>query len=61
VDLFGDRSLLVTHMCRRKARLHDATARQTLAHLQVLWGYPVTLQEIDADNDRVLGEIRAGS
>ena len=59
VDLAGDRSLKLTYLSRRKQRLHDASARQTLAHLQVLWGYKVTLQEIDAETSRVLGELRA--
>ncbi len=59
VDLTGDRSLKLTYASRRKQRLHDASARQTLAHLQVLWGYKVTLQEVDAETSRVLGELRA--
>ena len=59
VDLTGDRSLKLTYVSRRKQRLHDASARQTLAHLQVLWGYTVTLQEIDAETNRVMGEFRA--
>jgi stage V sporulation protein R len=60
VDLFGDRTLLLTYVARNKARLQDASARQTLAQLQVLWGYPVTLQELDPETDRVMGELRAG-
>jgi stage V sporulation protein R len=59
VDLAGDRNLKLTYLSRRKQRLHDASARQTLAHLQVLWGYKVTLQETDAETGRVLGELRA--
>ncbi len=59
IDLAGDRSLKLSYVSRHKQRLHDASARQTLAHLQTLWGYPVTLQEIDADTNRVLGELRA--
>jgi stage V sporulation protein R len=59
IDISGDRSLKLTYLSRHKQRLHDTSARQTLAHLQVLWGYKVTLQEIDADSDRVLGELRA--
>jgi stage V sporulation protein R len=60
VDLFGDRTLLLTYVARNKARLQDASARQTLTQLQVLWGYPVTLQEVDPETDRVMGELRAG-
>jgi stage V sporulation protein R len=59
LDLAGDRSLRLTHIAHNKERLHESSARQTLAHLQVLWGYKVTLQEIDAENDRVSGEFRA--
>ena len=59
IDLAGDRSLKLTYVSRRKQRLHDASARQTLTHLQVLWGYKVTLQEVDAETSRVLGELRA--
>ena len=58
IDLSGDRSLKLSYVSRRKQRLHDASAKQTLTHLQVLWGYKVTLQEIDAETDRVLGELR---
>ena len=59
IDLAGDRSMKLTYLSRHKQRLHDASARQTLAHLHVLWGYKVTLQEIDAESERVLGEMRA--
>lgn len=59
VDLAGDRSLKLTYSSRHKQRLHDASAKATLAQLQVLWGHKVTLQEIDAESGRVLGEMRA--
>ncbi len=59
IDLAGDRSLKLTYVSRHRQRLHDTSARLTLAHLQVLWGYNVTLQETDAESGRVLGEMRA--
>ena len=59
IDLVGDRSLKLTYVSRHKQRLHDASAQQTLAQMRVLWGYDVTLQEIDAETDRVLGEFHA--
>jgi len=59
IDLAGNRGLKLSYLSRHKQRLDEPSARQTLAQLRVLWGYDVTLQEIDAETDRVLGELRA--
>jgi stage V sporulation protein R len=57
VDLFGNRSLKLTHESYRGARLEAASAKRTLQHMQTLWGYQVCLQEKDADSGKVLGEL----
>ena len=61
VDLAGDRSLLLAWRARRHQRLHPASARQTLAQIQILWGHKVTLREIDDESGSTLGDITAAA
>jgi len=56
VDLFGNRSLKLIHESHRGVRLDPALTKKTLQHARVLWGYPVCLQEREADGGRLLAE-----
>jgi spore cortex formation protein SpoVR/YcgB (stage V sporulation) len=57
VDLFGSRTLKLTHESYRGARLDGEMAKKTLQFAQALWGYRVCLQERDAESGRVLTEF----
>src|SRR6202012_2079661 len=50
VDLAGDLRLMLQHLVVRGAQLHETAARHVLQHLADLWGYDVSLAEIDAAN-----------
>jgi stage V sporulation protein R len=50
VDLAGDRRLMLQHVVVRGARLQETDARPVLQHLADLWGYDVSLTEVDAGN-----------
>ena len=50
VDLAGDRRLMLQHTVAGAAQLEEADARQVLQHLADLWGYDVSLAEIDRGN-----------
>jgi len=50
VDLAGDRRLMLQHVVLGGSQLQDADARQVLQHLADLWGYDVSLAEVDAGN-----------
>jgi stage V sporulation protein R len=54
VDMHGDRLLRLEHRTRPGQLLHQGDARQTLAHLQTLWGYRVALKEVDSQSGREL-------
>ena len=56
VDLFGNRSLKLTHDSIRGVRLDAELARKTLHCAETLWGYRVHLQERDSESGRVLAE-----
>jgi len=59
-DLAGSRKLVLKYACRGGNRLHEPSAKLTLRHLQVLWGYPVVLQETEEGSDKVLSELLVG-
>ena len=48
VDLAGDRRLLLRHAVVDGAQLQEKDAKLVLEHLAALWGYDVSLQEIDS-------------
>ena len=50
VDLAGDRRLMLQHVVVGGSQLQDADTRQVLQHLADLWGYDVSLAEVDAGN-----------
>jgi spore cortex formation protein SpoVR/YcgB (stage V sporulation) len=50
VDLAGDRRLMLQHAVAGGAQLHETDARRVLQHLADLWGYDVSLVEVDAAN-----------
>ncbi len=59
VDLEGDRRLMLQHRCRPGQRLAQHDAEQTLRYAAALWGYDVTLQEVDTDTEAVLATYTA--
>jgi spore cortex formation protein SpoVR/YcgB (stage V sporulation) len=48
VDLAGDRRLMLRHTVLKGARLNEKDASRVLQHLADLWGYDVSLVEVDA-------------
>jgi len=50
VDLAGDRRLMLQHTVVGGARLQETDADHVLQHLADLWGYDVSLAEVDAAN-----------
>jgi stage V sporulation protein R len=50
VDLAGNRRLMLQHTVMGGAQLHETDARHVLQHLADLWGYDVSLAEVDAAN-----------
>ncbi|WP_029604565.1 SpoVR family protein [Kozakia baliensis] len=58
-DLQGDRILKLEHRTRPGHLLQPSDARLTLAHLAELWGYGVTLKEVDNQTGRELGSYMA--
>lgn len=59
VDLTGDRRLILHHRANDRMLLDETDTRLTLQHLADLWGYGVTLREIDAATDAVLRDHQA--
>jgi spore cortex formation protein SpoVR/YcgB (stage V sporulation) len=50
VDLAGDRRLMLQHTVVGGAQLQEKDAEHVLQHLADLWGYDVSLAEVDAGN-----------
>jgi stage V sporulation protein R len=50
VDLAGDRRLMLQHTVVGGAQLQETDAKHVLQHLADLWGYDVSLAEVDAAN-----------
>jgi spore cortex formation protein SpoVR/YcgB (stage V sporulation) len=50
VDLAGDRRLMLQHTVVGGAKLQEKDARHVLQHLADLWGYDVSLAEVDGAN-----------
>lgn len=44
-----DRSLTLTHISRRGRPLEQGEAEKTMAHVERLWGFPVTMEVADAE------------
>jgi len=55
-DLRGSRTLVLQHQVRDDCVLDALEARRVLRHLANLWGYPVTLREVDPETEDVLAE-----
>lgn len=58
-DMQGDRVLRLEHRTLAGRLLDPTDARLTLAHLADLWGYGVSLREVDQQTGRELGVYRA--
>jgi spore cortex formation protein SpoVR/YcgB (stage V sporulation) len=50
VDLAGDRRLMLQHVVVGGTQLQERDAEHVLQHLADLWGYDVSLAEVDAGN-----------
>jgi spore cortex formation protein SpoVR/YcgB (stage V sporulation) len=59
VDLDGDRRLVLQHRALNRVLLEERDARLVLQHLADLWGYDVTLREIDPAGEQLLKEHSA--
>ena len=59
VDLAGDRRLMLQHRTRPGRLLGQRDAEATLGYVAELWGYEVTLKEINVENDAVLATHEA--
>ena len=51
VNLEGDRRLILQHAMLHGMRLEERATKEVVQHLADLWGYDVTLREIDAGGD----------
>lgn len=60
VDLGGDRRLMLEHRTQSGHLLAENDARVTLELLASLWGYEVSLAEVDAATGRILRQHRVG-
>ena len=54
VDLTGDRRLVLEHRVMDGRLLEERSTRMMLRHLANLWGYPVSLAEVDPTSEHVL-------
>ncbi len=54
VDLLGDRKLVLEHRLQDDQRLDPATLTKTLRFVRELWGYPVSMREVDAATGKEL-------
>ncbi|MBK5265164.1 MAG: SpoVR family protein, partial [Alphaproteobacteria bacterium] len=59
VDMAGDRHLMLEHKVTNGIVLAAEDADQVLQHLANLWGYGVCMNEVDAENGKILKEHRA--
>jgi stage V sporulation protein R len=50
VDVWGDRSITLTHQYTNRRALESVEALKTLEHFKTLWGYTVHLESVDATN-----------
>jgi stage V sporulation protein R len=53
VDVWGDRSITLTHQSTNRQLLKEEETLKTLEHLTYLWGYDVHLNSISADGKTV--------
>jgi stage V sporulation protein R len=56
VDLLGDRHLRLQHTVHNDVVLAEGTRDVTLRHIRHLWGYEVSLAEVDAQSSETLHE-----
>jgi stage V sporulation protein R len=49
VDWKGDRTLYLEHVTKNRQRLNHKEARETMAFIHELWGFPVDIQYMDLD------------
>jgi stage V sporulation protein R len=54
VNLRGDRKLILEHRVHDGQRLDRKSLRGTLQHIRNLWGYAVSLREVEANTGRTL-------
>jgi spore cortex formation protein SpoVR/YcgB (stage V sporulation) len=57
VDLLGDRHLRLQHKAKQGIVLKDGSCDATLRHVRRLWGYDVSLVEVDSETGKVLNEV----
>ena len=53
-DMRGTRELTLRHTVRRGRTLDALETRRTMRHLAFLWGYPVSINEVDEDSGEVI-------
>lgn len=51
VDWKGDRTLFLEHITKNRQRLSHRDARDTMAYIHELWGFPVDIQYMDLDGN----------
>jgi len=59
-DMMGDRHLRLNHIVNEGRLLDDTTRDLVLMHIRRLWGYDVSLADVDAESGETLDEWRAG-
>ncbi len=59
VDLDGDRRLILQHRVYSGILVHEKDTMKVLQHLANLWGYEVTLAEVQAQSDTVINQYSA--
>jgi len=56
VDIWGDRTMFLTHKMRDKRALHTESAGGTIICTAYLWGYKVILQSVDVEENQIISE-----
>ncbi|MBL4893693.1 MAG: SpoVR family protein, partial [Emcibacter sp.] len=54
VDLQGNRSMFLSHNITNGMTLEEKQADLVIAHIRRLWGYDITLNSIDPENNKVI-------
>jgi spore cortex formation protein SpoVR/YcgB (stage V sporulation) len=60
-DMMGDRHLRLNHVVTDGRLLDETTRDLVLTHIRRLWGYDVSLADVDADTGETLDEWAAGA
>jgi stage V sporulation protein R len=58
-DMLGDRHLRLRHMVKDGIMLENSSRDATLRHIRRLWGHEVSLEAIDAQTGKTIGERSA--